>query len=144
MWFTLSEIHLCKLDRFANYHFKVTCYVVMWLTLLHINFDKLDRFAYCHFSYDLLCRIFSILQGSPSLLQPLDGVLAEALLLQLPVEVLDVEGGQLEVGDDVAEGSLQIKVVEIHLIRVVAAVYIRHSESETIQRVNWNGFRIIF
>ena len=39
---------------------------------------------------NLLCGIFPILEGPPSLLQPLYGVLAEPLLLQLPVKVLDV------------------------------------------------------
>jgi len=61
---------------------------------------------------NLLCGIFPILEGPPSLLQPLYGVLAEPLLLQLPVEVLDVERGQLVVRDDVTERSLQLQIAE--------------------------------
>jgi hypothetical protein len=54
-----------------------------------------------------LCRVFSVLECPAPLFQLLDGVLREALLLQHPVEVLDVEAGEVVVADDVAERSLR-------------------------------------
>ena len=56
---------------------------------------------------DSLGGIFPVLESPPSLLELLDEVLGEALLLQLPVEVLDVHRRELVVADDVGEGGLQ-------------------------------------
>ena len=47
---------------------------------------------------DSLCGVFSVLERPPPLLDLLDDSLLQPPLLQLPVEVLDVEGRELLVG----------------------------------------------
>ncbi len=49
---------------------------------------------------NLLGGIFSVLQRSPLMLELLNRGLWKAALLQLPVQVLDVQGCQLVVRDD--------------------------------------------
>ncbi len=58
-----------------------------------------------------LCRVFPVLESPAPLFQLLDGVLREALLLQHPVQVLDVEACEVVVADDVAERSLRGQIV---------------------------------
>jgi hypothetical protein len=58
-----------------------------------------------------LCRVFPVFECPAPLFQLLDGVLREALLLQHPVQVLDVEAGEIVVVDDVAKRSLRRQVL---------------------------------
>lgn len=62
----------------------------------------------------LLCGIFPVLEGPPALLHPLDDLLGQALLLQLPIEVLDVHGGELFVGDGIAKDRPKLLLVIVH------------------------------
>lgn len=77
--------------------------------------------------------VFSVLECSPSLFEFLDGLFAEPLFLQPPVEALDVEGAQLLVRHQVAQGVLLTAVV------VVLRLHLLPHSLLNCWRAGWRG-----